>query len=167
MSLSLEIQRLELRDQPALERGITRHGAEKKKKPFGVSRLRRCCGCRGGGMSDRQSAWRGVQGAPGGGRGRGLLAVRARFAARLVLHLGHAAALAQPPVSQQPVCPREVLSKTHKIGRQLLSILGTIIHVNTGRNNFSVVIKTIVKTSQKSLFILFILHVRMKHSEFV
>ena len=60
-------------------------------------------------MSDGQPPRRGVQGAPGGRRRRGLLGVGPGVAAGLVLHLGHAAPLAQAPMPQQPVCPREVL----------------------------------------------------------
>lgn len=43
--LSLVIPRLELQDQSVLECGATQHRAEKK-KPCGLSRLWRCCGCR-------------------------------------------------------------------------------------------------------------------------
>lgn len=63
-------------------------------------------------MSDSQPArWR-VQGAPGGRRRWGFLWVRPWVTARLVLHFGDVATLAQPPMSQQPVCPREVLQNT-------------------------------------------------------
>jgi hypothetical protein len=62
-------------------------------------------------MSDGQPPRRGVQGAPGGRRRRGLLGVGPGVAAGLVLHLGHAAPLAQAPMPQQPVCPREVLGR--------------------------------------------------------
>lgn len=60
-------------------------------------------------MSDGQPTGRRVQGAPGGRRRRRLLGVGPGVAARLVLHLGHAATLAQAPVPEQPVCPRKVL----------------------------------------------------------
>ena len=71
-----------------------------------------------GGMSDGQSPrWR-VQGAPGGRGRRRLLGVGPRVAAGLVLHLGHAAPLAQAPVPQQPVCPREVLGGGKREGER-------------------------------------------------
>lgn len=91
-----------------LECGATKHRADKK-KPCGLSCLWRCCGCRKGGMSDCQPTWRGVKGTPGWGCGWRFLGIRAWFAAWLVLYFGNAAALAQPPMPQQPVCPRKVL----------------------------------------------------------
>lgn len=63
-------------------------------------------------MSDGQSARRRVQGAPGGRCRWGLLWIWAWLAARLALYFGYAATLAQPPMPQQPVCPRKVLSNT-------------------------------------------------------
>lgn len=62
-------------------------------------------------MSDSQPTWRGMQGTPSWGRRRGFLRIRARLATRLVLYFGYAAALAQPPMPQQPVRPWKVLWK--------------------------------------------------------
>lgn len=70
----------------------------------GSARLRWCCGHGKGGMSDSQTPRRRVQGAPGWGCGWRFLGIRAWFAAGLVLYFGYAATLAQPPMSQQPVC---------------------------------------------------------------
>lgn len=94
--LSLVIPRLELQDQPVLECGVTQHTAAKR--PCGLSRLWRRCGCRGGGMSDCQPAWRGMQGTPGWRCRWGFLGVWAWFTAWLVLYFGYTATLAQPPM---------------------------------------------------------------------
>lgn len=106
--LSLVIPRLQLQDQRLPECGVEQHRAARK-RPCGLIRLWGHWGCREGGMSDSQPARRRMQGAPGRRCRRGFLWVRARVAAWLVLHFGNVPTLAQSPMPQQPVCPREVL----------------------------------------------------------
>lgn len=132
--MSLVIPRLELQDQTVLECGATKHRAEKK-KPCDLSCLWRCCGCRKGGMSDCQPTWRGVQGTPGWGCGWRFLGIWAWFAARLVLYFGYAAALTQPPMPQQPVCPWKVLWTQKWDGVNYLRTFGEKIWSNKPKYN--------------------------------
>lgn len=109
--LSLVIPRLQLQDQRLPEYGVSQHRAARK-RPCGSIHLWGHWRRGEGGMSDSQPARRRMQGAPGRGCRWGFLWVRPWVTARLVLHFGDVATLAQPPMPQQPVCPWEVLQNT-------------------------------------------------------